>query len=737
MIAALVAIAFIGILAAVVAVSTMTNYRLRAMNYKSKITFYSAESALEEIYAGLSKDCYTQLERAYQSTILSLSGSDNAAANTKLKTLYFNYIKELGGACWTDDTLTMAYLNSFISDTDNARVIAVDTSSAVLDASPMKIPDVVVQYRESATDDFSTVAVDLVIAYPSVEFSFINDVNNLKSYLDYNMIGMEGIYVTATAATASGGSYAGSGYPSGTASDGGLTVGNGAVFSLVKGSAASPTVLVADDKINVYGQLNVAGASLWTDNINVGYDKTTAYAGVLMYDGSYDSYTYVADDLTMAGKDSVVVLGSYYYGYSASALTASKSSGIIINGLNSTFDAGSVKEMLIGGKAFISLGSGADYEYMTGDVVGLKGSQEIYLVPTAYMNITNPCLTTESNLANAVDTEALTDGFFAADLLDASSPYTMRAYDGSSYFYLNFKNDASRSEYVNRILTNGAGSSDETLAKLYRTLQNSAGSYISSAGLSINETAVVSSGTLYQVSDGNISSNTTSYTDISSSYYEYTNRYLGMKLYLYDTADTAAGYPQTVTNALLSNGDSVYITNSDGTTDEHVVDTAQNIYDYVIDTERFSSGETTVEVSDVLSGDTAVAAIAAVLLPVDADGNAVTGYTLSGLKGKYGVFDGGVILAYDVDITVDADFEGLIITNRKINVVNPAKTICANHTLVDQVINENGFLAKYFFAYQSSSGELDPENIGPDDLLSFTDWRKNYEVVITPETASE
>lgn len=725
LVAALVAIAFIGILASVVATASVTNYKIKGMNYKSKKTFYSAESALEEVYNGLSEQCYTQLENAYVDTVTYLVGLDNVKANAAVKTRYLNNIRGLGGSCWNDKKLLMNYLNTFITDTDNAAVIDVNMNEISTETVPIIIPDVVIQYREKKTDDFSTVAVDLEINYPNVVFDFINDTNNLKSYLDFCLIGMEGITASTGSTSITGGAFAGKGYSGGIVNGSGFVVGKNANFTFKDSTAKLPTLLVAQNNVSVNGTLNVTGgSSIWTDNISVGYTKPDQGAGNLLYDDS-NTYTYVSDDLSLEGNNSKVVLGKNYIGYGYGANNASTSSAIIVNGLNSTLDAGSVGALVLAGKSYISLEKNS-VEYMTGDLVGIKGSQNIYLVPTSCMNTHNPVAATEAS--GAINVSAL-EKYFAYDLLDEESPYVAKYSNGTAYFYLNFKSDATRNAYVIRILNkqdkNGASlESDDDCVRLNRILTASAEKFVSSAGLRINTSAdIKAAGSLYNVNGSSVNVTGQGYDFVanSSQLMGYINRSTALQLFLYDTGD------KTQTGSKLTKGDFISIKNSDDTIDMHEI-TDTNIYDYVIDTEQLK--QLKEESESQISVENGI--VAAVLVPGD-----MTTYNISDLYAWEGSgnFTGGVILAYDCNIIVDRDFEGLIVTNGKIETRSGAGDIKANHELADKTIRGNSFLAKYFFAYQSMASDLSPENIKMEDLLSFENWRKNYEIIMEVKPA--
>lgn len=701
MLVAMVAIAFIGILAMVVTSSTVTNYKLKNMNYKSKVTFYSAESALDEIYQGLSVVCYDTLNKAYQDTIVSLAGSDNEIVNSSIQTKYNESVRALANG-WINEDDVKSYLSDFITEKSLASVVSADISGVKYPASGVYIPDVVVKYKDKY-GDFATVTVDLNISYPDVYFDIINDKNHLKTYLDYAMIGMDGVMIgTDKSVDVEGGVYAGNGYLATLGNKtGGFITGAGSVVNFSESKANSiGTVLIADGKTDINGTLNVNDSAVWSGNVNV--DGTFITSG---------SYVYLYDDLNILMSGSRVNLGGEYYGYGMSQTKAENSSAIIINGINSNLNTESITKMVLAGKAYISLknnGTVSD-EYMTGDALGIKGSQEIYLVPTKYMNVSNPYAYAANGEVIPVNEEALKE-FFAYDLL-AEQPYTYKKLnDGAYYYYLNFKDDASRVMYVQRII-NGSSTygTDAVWKNLNDILNKSAKQFISDSNLKMNYGATITSGNLYSVSGGNMTTAPAVSKDVTAECQNKANRYMGLKYFLYDMGETAAQ-----NKGVLTDGDGVFITNDDGTIDEHVIDVNTNVYDYVIDKSKFFGEEPEILYENNSDGILAVVAYG---------GDTYTGekYVVSGQ-----VFDCGVIIAYNTDVYVEKDFNGLIITNRHIY-VNGNVTITADHDGANNIIVNNGRLAQYFKAYQNSENSVSPSEIEPEDMLTISNWRKNYE----------
>ena len=730
MIAALVAVAFVAILASVVITSTITNYKLKTMNYKSKKTFYSAESALEEIHAGLSTKCYKKLEDEYLKAITKLSTYEtedseeaNDKANSDLRRDYLDAVESLVSETGKPLDWTLeGELTKFLTDKTNASVVSVGQPTR--DVNAVTIPDLVVQFKESDTDYFSTVAVDLVMEFPNVKFDFINDRNTLKTYLDYCLIGMKGIEAgNNSTSSIAGGAFAGN-----FGGMGGFTVNNGSRLDFVKGLCS--TVLVSEGDINVKGTVNVNSGKIWGVNINVG-DRVTSKGGVLDFAEGSDTYAYVQDDLNFIGSGSSVFLGSNFYGFGYSDNTKGSSSSIVINGEKSSLDISHLNRMLLGGRAYINVGADG---YMTGDSIGLKGSQEVYLVPTAYMNCSNPYAVSDhagDSSFTPVDLTALED-FFAYSLL-ASTPYEVIEVDGTAYVYLNFKDSASQIQYVNAIINgnniDGSDNFDTDVAILRRILNRSASKFTDGnlefwGGGSLSSSDVLSGGNLYQVVDNSIEVNSSVVGSIGNDTFlqaclDKSKRYSLLKLYLHDIgSESGTGFSTDSFAAGTANGDVVIIDDI-----PYIIKNDVSIYDYVVDTELLKDFKSSVEDKDDEEKNIEI---------IDKDGTVAV--VATGAAYKIPAYPSrGVILGYDCDITVDHDFEGLIITNGKINITNGAE-IRANHDLSDDVIENNPVLAQYFKAYQNSanSNQVDPSDITKDDLLGINNWRKNYVSEETP-----
>ena len=730
----IVAVSFVAILGTVVVSSTMTNYQMKVMNYQSKKTFYSAETALEEIYSGISTECYNQLESAYLASVTELVNNnkaiDNAKANENMRIRYLNGIKNKldtmnGGIDTSVDSYSKSelikYFESFVThtkDVDAEKYAYVDSVGNIeVSGTEIVINDVVVVYESLKDDYYSNVAVDMVMEYPDVTFNFVDNRNHLNTYLDYCLIGMEGVAVgnstNKSDASVEGGIYAGNENP--VVGMNGLTVNNGSSFTLDKG------LLVSAGDVTVDGEMNIDSSKLWCVNYNVKTDSTVT--------SDNSSTMYVSDDLNLSGNDSDVNLAGSYYGFGWSQNAGdigSHSSAIVINGEKNVIDISAISKMVIAGRAYINVADG----YMTADTLGLKELQEIYLVPTNYMVNTNPCLPTEDKDTAVKLSELVGEKstFFAADLLDADNP-VIRKDDGSTarYFYLNFKDNISRVQYVKRVLDSSYSSYpgwSELNLIATRSLDKLGTSSIPGGD------SIKTNGNLYTVTDSSINASGGGFSadELRKNCDDKYNRYALLKMFLYDIGnddvddnnskwafDISDGALVTI-NELKStkDGEGNY---ERGAADEHVIDSSRSIYDYVIDTSKWDSVFESDEYKDLSYYKAeAESGCFGVLAPSAGDALRLT---------NIGVTK-GVILADDRDIIVDTNFTGLIITNGTISVENNA-VITADREVTENTIKAIPLLRQFFFAYQGiESDGLSGNDLTSEDLLNYNNWRKNY-----------
>ena len=728
----LIAIAFVSILTAVILSATAANYRLRVMNNNSKKTFYSAETALEEVYAGLGEVTCDIMEISYLqvaqnlSTKINVGGNEytvkvnNDDANAKLKELYYEDLRNLVVAQDTAGTLG-DYLTGFLSEPANAYVS--DYGSITYDQEHCRIliEDVVVQYKEENYDYFSNVATDIELKYPNKDFDFIsNTKSNLETFLEFSIIAMDGVDI-GNGFQKSDGIVAGGLFAGNDGVAGGININDGSTLN-VGNSILSSTIISAGD-VNVYdkAKFNFGEGKLWCVNINAG-SKNHGDAAVIF---GNDTKAYVADDLNIAGNDCSVQLGPDYNGYGLSQVAGEgNSSAIVINGKSSILHAPSLNRLVLAGRAYLNFEAKdlGTTDYMTGDSISIKGNQEIFLVPMAYMDRkagTNIKVTNPIKFTDETKIIVKLNDFFAYELLDSSAPYVAKNVKGVCYLYLNFKSVKAQQEYVKCILseeylnthiTNKGPNWQRDREQLYIFITNSMKKFVLSGAIDLGYNSgakVYASGNLYEIgsADKKMSADNTAVhlldtAELISYCQDKSSRYTILKSYLYDigseTNESAyATFPTEITIA------GIKYNTGDATT--------VSIYDRTVDTTELA------KLSTNYINERADGTISAVIV-----------------EGNYSVpehIQGGLILGYNCDISINSNFEGLVITNGKVYVyTNGGETITNGvRDVASRILDEDVRISKYFYAYQMDTDNTHQISIvDVNDLLSFNNWRKNY-----------
>lgn len=404
---AIVAIAFVGVLGSAILSAAATNYRLKIMDKYSKNTFYSADSITEEIHTGLGIMCYKSLEKAYDYAaanlgkysvtggVVTMNRYNNEMVNKSMKEKYYNITgKEIFGESFNtaDKDSAIKYFNTLITKPEKAKVVGYSSVVADAQSYTYTFKDVAISYLENKKEPYySTIKIDIKITYPDLDIDFIADEKEWKSYFNYCLIADNKIEIGASPESRGivdvyGGMYSGGNVDVFSGSS--LTLQDGL---LLNGQLKVPSVIVSKGDINLPGGsstsvLKVGNGSIWCNGITAGGDGGR---GDVLYT-SNQARTYVADDLSLNGDDCNITIKGKYLGFGRNNANtsdptgkASTSSAIIVNGRNCTLDMTDINYLLLAGKAYVKLTE--DSSYVTGDSMGLKGNQEIYLVPSGYL----------------------------------------------------------------------------------------------------------------------------------------------------------------------------------------------------------------------------------------------------------------------------------------------------------------------------------------------------------------
>ena len=752
----LIAIAFVSILTAVIVSAAATNYRLKVMNNYSKKTFYNAETALKEVYAGLGKVACDTLESNYLEVAQNLTKREevggvilpikktNEEANKQLRQ---NFYEDLYNIVYIKDSTgeLCDYLSNFLTNPANAYVSDYGAIDYSAENCSIVINDVVVAYKEQDLDYFSTVAVDMELKYPNNEFDFIsNTKSSLETFLDYAIIAMEGVSIGKDAYSShgriAGGVFAG--YNATASNTTSIVIQNGSTLKVGNSGNDLKSNIVSTGNVVTYGNLIVEDGEVWCVNMNAG-DEMSGGANITFHDGSK---LFVADDLNIEGNACNITLGSEFFGfgYNKDADPKGKlSSAIVVNGRQTNITATNLKRFVIGGRAYLDLGNTdtAGF-YVTGDSLSLRGVQEIYLVPVFYMDkragVSDP--TTEiTNPSSDINLDVKLNDFFAIDLLNSENKYMTKNVKGVFYYYLNFKDAEAQKTYINCILSDAAfnayiasasnpGNSEryETdLKELRQIVSDNMDKFILGGEIQLGfnaEAKIFAEGNLYRVDEDNGVTSalvTMVHSDANNMILDKQNRYAVMRSFLYDIGidgnDTACAVRP----------DDIYIDGNKYSTG----DLEKTPYDRFIDIDELQ--KTTQNYYNKRVDGT----IAAVFVSESANFNSNVTVPSEVIGATDGVVNipadvvGGVVLAYNLDVVVQSSFEGLIITNGKVYTRTATNDLITNgiRDVASRILDEDVIIAKYFYAYQMESvSDRESSIVDVADILSFNNWRKNY-----------
>ena len=488
----LVAVALVSILGTVLLYMTYTGYKMKATERQSKENFYDAEAAVNEIRTGIQLAVSTSISTANTQALENYSAPVGGSVSIDFKDYFadamLHYRPETAKdnllAGTLDPSAGYAYYNcdallSFISshasnvtinNGDATGVVAVDLDQATGTVTAITLKNIAVHYVNNGYE--TNITTDIRVTVPDFSYEESNLV--LTSIQDY-------VIIADTSLT-----QGIAGYQNLTL-DGNIYAGNVnlsiAGCSLTIGGSDAYTVIVHDD-INVSrGALTVGSAStLWANRIAVGINGDLTLSGK----------TYVADDLALEGNGAAATLSGRYYGFGSSDTVAGASSSILINGHNTDLNLGSLDILMLAGQCFIGTGdvstglSGiGNNDLLTGESVSVKSNQIAYLIPpdcfTASSGLsTNPVIypttgtPSRSVLLDFVDTsKALWDGGPSLDINDyhASVEVVYRSLGSQTlvYFYIGFPSPEDAGNYFKDYFEHNASMID-TYMSLYTSL---------------------------------------------------------------------------------------------------------------------------------------------------------------------------------------------------------------------------------------------------------------------------
>lgn len=436
----IIAMALIGIMATSILWAAYLNYRIKINDLRVKNSFYSAETVVEQIEAGVKKNVSEAINEAYQEVVSNWDalGTDSNRESYFI-TLYIaavedrfitptcpsgrydkNILKRFVDAGWWNESNPNGHI---VKDSWDAAIPEFKAANAVNGYGSMTLKNICVEFYD-AEDYLSIINTDIAIDVPKLRFTQAGTIDRLYPYV---LIGDEGIEMDANTVAVKGSIY-------------------GGVDDKMKGGiqiTPNSHVLIEDASYVISGgDIVVGNNSHFTSMINQDAEliirnvmqdskgfRTNVYANGLALNGGHLDITgrmYVANDLILSGKGSNVSLAGQYYGYGNTNTSknqeqvdktdedgnvvlgsdgnpekvlqnvnpANTSSAIVINGKNSTVDLTGLTTLQLAGRAYVSLSADDEKDngmphVLMGESISVKSNQIAYLVPAECVGTLN------------------------------------------------------------------------------------------------------------------------------------------------------------------------------------------------------------------------------------------------------------------------------------------------------------------------------------------------------------
>lgn len=423
----IIAMALIGILATTILWSSYLNYRIKINDLKAKNSFYSAETVVEQIVAGVKKDVVSvSINEAYQEVISNWDalGTDSNRESYFVTAYIASVEEQLNVSSWGtsnqyDKSILHDYVDAAFWNEGNDQGYIVEqtwedaipefkAANAVNSYSSMVLKNICVEFYDG-NGYLSIINTDIAIDVPKLRFTQSGTIDRLYPYV---LIGGEGIESESATTVAINGSIYGGVDDN---NEGGIQIGEKSSVTIEDASyvISGSDIVVGNSPyfVNLINQ----GANLVVRNVSADGKsfRTNIYARGLVVNGSHMDLwgrMYIANDLILSGKGSSVSLAGQYFGYGDTNTAtrtetvtkkdednndvteeqtvnpANSSSAIVINGKDSTVDLLELTTLQLAGRAYVSLSqddeedSGLPHVLM-GESISVKSNQIAYLVP--------------------------------------------------------------------------------------------------------------------------------------------------------------------------------------------------------------------------------------------------------------------------------------------------------------------------------------------------------------------
>ena len=378
MVVVLVTMTCIALMSSSLLFMSYTATRMRATERQASYDFYSAEAAMAEIRAGAQSMASVALGNAYKTVLLTYS--EGGQMNQLFADAFVEELKTTGLISRDERTYDPNILFRYVSNRTGVTVSAGGTIDNT-NTDELVLENITVTY--TADNDYTTtISSDISIGMPN--FTYVASGNSFTGLPEHALIANTALVHTAGNSTIdiTGSAYVGSMDLQSKNSK--LTISNGTLVCAndvaVSGATAGGRLVTADN------------VKLWAGRVEV------TGGGTLTLNGE----TRVLDDLELAGDKSSATLSGSYYGFGDGTtpkntdIPANYSSAILINGLNCMLDLSGLDHLMLAGRSYISdsLYAGDGYESTNAaqrvgmlESIAVRSNQQMYLVDPADFEI--------------------------------------------------------------------------------------------------------------------------------------------------------------------------------------------------------------------------------------------------------------------------------------------------------------------------------------------------------------
>lgn len=816
-------------LGATILSTTVMNYSMKSIDRNQKRTFYTAEEAIDEIYAGIGRDVMSSMEYSYSYILNNMltkdaegnfEVTDNAELNKAFRSIYYYYLTKQEAesadrpAEWNDikrdleNNTTVDNKFKYKVNTDDERkeletyLKGMTTGGdGAISRPSVSLPvyeaiDRTIEYEHKTVENTtgeniemyyftiegveatcvssdgvtSSISTDVIVEMPIVNINF-----SAVTTLDYGELFKYSIIAEGDTSKTDpvlkvdfndddkkvnikGNIYAGN-----LAAEDkvGIDIKPNTYLSVEGTNIVTSGEIKLDSQsyFSVLGKNEGRGnAKLWAKNI-----KTSGLSNNI---DITDVDCVVKDDLEINAQDSSVTISGNYFGIGYRENTAGtgeadssendamyfdtlnnkiygadgtllmdmdgyiyeheKSSSIIVNGSDASIDLSGLKNLLLGGRAYVDLLNPdaaigeANSTYMTGESVSIRGNQEAYLVPATDEYFNNKVVNTNPVTYNFFEDKVLGKGVMKNNVV-------AKKVGSNVYFYKVSNNPVEQTRYFEDIYyamgANKAKVREKVSQMGLKSLLINRATNIYSVGSILTYDPSLETSQRVSVIKHNVENNN------NAKFLNYINdidlRYQAMLKELKDYGNiTTSTVPSNVVSSIKTSTKTPWQIYINDTKVEDLLDDGK-VDEFNFDGAGYDGGTyhtTYATVDAALTGDTTGIGPFADIVITDEET-----YTI-----PYDMNTGVVIASGNVKVM--ASFTGIIICKGDISIDSAISEVnlMASPDLVQWLASEDKALKTCLKGFQSSSNsgtgdataKVDISQIKYQDLVAYKNWQK-------------